>query len=275
MEIFDGKKLSKKILDDLAKKVKQENLKLKLGAVLVGKNKASEIFVREKEKACQKVGIDFQLFKFPSEISPTELKSEIKKVVELIKNGGVIIQLPLSKKFNKNEFLNLVPTEKDVDVLSEESIGRFYSGNLKISPPLVCAIKEFFKKYKIKIKGKNIVVIGAGMLVGKPVSLWLLGEKANFSVVERYEKNVSSFTKNADIIISGVGSNGILKGDMVKKGVIIIDAGISVLKGKPVGDIDFKSVSKKASYITPTIGGIGPMTVACLLKNLITLDLKK
>ena len=281
MIILDGKKLAEEILDNLKKEIPAQggsasggkNRRLKLAVILVGENPVSQIFINQKKKACERVGIDFKLYQFPKKISSQELKKEIEKITKDNSNSGIIIQLPLPSKFIPEEFLNLIPEEKDIDVLSEKSLGKFYQGTLKILPPTVQGILEIFKNYKIFLKGKNIVIVGAGRLVGFPLALQLLKEKATVSVLNEFSKDTPSFTKKADILISAVGKPNLIKGDMVKNGAIIIDAGTSTKEGKLLGDVDFKSVSKKASYITPVPGGVGPMTVACLLQNLVKLNL--
>jgi len=297
MKLLDGKKLSEKILADLKREIKKSNLKLRLDVVQVGENSVSQIFINQKKKACEKTGINFKLFKFPAKISALEFKKEIKKITKNPSNSGIIIQLPLPEKFLPEDynpptalpafgwapFLNLIPEEKDIDVLSEKSLGKFYQGTSKILPPTVNGILRLLKNYKVKLKGKNVVVIGAGRLVGFPLAIQLLKEKATLSVLNEFTKDAPSFIKKANILISGVGRPNLIKSKMVKKGVVIIDAGSAMKKasgpsgqrpggGKLVGDVDFKEVSKKASYITPVPGGVGPMTVACLLENLVKLN---
>jgi len=274
-KILNGKELSEKILAKLKKEVKKSKLKLRLAVVQIGENPVSQIFINQKKKACEKTGINFKLFKFPAKISVLELKKEIEKIVKNPENSGIIIQLPLPKKFLPEDFLNLIPEEKDVDVLSEKSLGKFYQGTLKILPPTVQGILYLLKNYKIELRGKNVVIVGAGRLVGFPLAAQLLKEKATLSVLNEWTRDASSFTKKADVLISGVGKPNLIKGNVVKKGAVVIDAGTSMKKGKLVGDVDFKSVSKKASYITPVPGGVGPLTVACLLENLATLNKKK
>lgn len=272
MIILDGKKLSEKILKDLERKVRKSKLKLTLVVVQVGENPVSQVFINQKRKACEKVGINFKLFKFPDRISPLRLKRKIKEIAKTSTNSGIIIQLPLPKKFFPEEFLNLIPEEKDIDVLSEKSLGKFYQGTLKILPPTVNGILRLLKNYKIKLKGKNVVIVGAGRLVGFPLAIQFLKEKATLSVLNKFTKDAPLFTKKADILISGVGRPNLIKGNMVKRGIVVIDAGTSYKKGRLAGDVDFKSVSKKASYITPVPGGVGPLTVACLLENLVKLN---
>jgi len=271
-EILNGKELSEKILAKLKKAVKKSKLKLRLAVIQVGENSVSQVFINQKKKACEKTGINFKLFKFPTKISVLEFKKEIEKIVKSQVTSGVIIQLPLPKKFLAEEFLNLIPEEKDVDVLSEKSLGKFYQGTLKILPPTVSGILYLLKSYKIGSIGKNVVIVGAGRLIGFPLATQLLKEKATLSVLNEWTRDASSFTKKADILISGVGKPNLIKGNVVKKGGVVIDAGTSMKDGKLIGDVDFGSVSKKASHITPVPGGVGPLTVACLLENLVKLN---
>src|SRR4030043_1923500 len=243
VKLLNGKKLSEEILKELRKKIKRNHLELTLGVVLAGDNKVSKIYIKHKRKACQKTGISFKLFKFSSKINTLELKKEIKKILPVV--SGLIVQLPLPKKIKAQEVLNIIPTEKDVDCLSEKSLGKFYTGKFLILPPMAGAISQIFKKYKIKIKGKNVVIIGAGRLTGKPMTIWFLQKKATVAVVNEFTKNIIFFVKNADILFSGVGKPNLITGEMIKRGAVIIDAGTSNNKqGKLVGYIDFKSVSK-------------------------------
>jgi len=246
MIILDGKKLSEKILKKLKAEIKRKRLKLKLSIILVGEDSDSKIFIRQKQKACKRVEIDFELFKFSSKISNSELKKEIRKIVQNPDIENIVVQLPLPKGLNTEEILNLIPKEKDAEILS----------------PVVCAVDRILKEYKISLKNKSIVLIGKGRLVGRPLSTWLRNQKMEFFSlweISRRETNIDKI-KNADVVISGAGKRNLVKGKMVKKGVVVIDIG---------KDVDFKSVSKKASYITPVPGGVGPVTVACLLQNLI------
>lgn len=272
MIILDGKKLSLKILEGLKEEIETRRLKLKLAVILVGDNFASKVFIRQKEKACRFAGIDFELFSFFSDIRSEELKKEIKKIVANPASSGIIIQLPLPEKLNLQEILNLVPAKKDIDVLCEENLGKFYGGTLSIFPPVVGAIKHFLEEYEINTKGKHVVLVGAGALVGFPSALWFFRKNATVSVINEFTKDISWITKRADIIVSGVGKPGLIKGDMVKDGAAVIDVGFGFENGKISGDIDFKTVSKKASFVTPVPGGVGPMTVACLLENLVKLN---
>jgi len=282
MIILDGKGLSIKILERVKKSIKRKNLRLSLAVVQVGENSVSQVYINQKEKICKAVGIDFILYRFSEDITTDKLKEEIKKISDNSDISGIIVQLPLPKNINTQEVLNAIPPEKDIDRLSEESFGKFSSparpkplakedGDSSILPPVVCAVSKLLKEYKIKVKGKNVILVGAGKLVGKPLMIWFSREGAVVTVVDKNTRNPEYFTKKADILISGVGRPNLITGEMIKKGAVVIDAGTSSEKGKIKGDVDFKSVSKKASYITPVPGGVGPMTVACLLKNLVIL----
>ncbi|MEA3344336.1 MAG: bifunctional 5,10-methylenetetrahydrofolate dehydrogenase/5,10-methenyltetrahydrofolate cyclohydrolase, partial [Patescibacteria group bacterium] len=254
MKTLDGRKLSKKILKNLEIEIKAKKLKLKLAVILVGKDRVSEIFTLEKQKACEKIGIDFKLFRFSSKIKLVEFKKEIKKIANNHFISGIVIQLPLPKHLDSQEVFNLIPFKKDIDILSELGIGKFYTGMSPIIPPTVQGINHLFKEYRIPLKGKNIVVVGKGRLVGCPSVLWLLKQKSTVIAVDKFVKDISFFTKNADIIISGTGNPNLITNKMIKKGVVLIDAGTCQQGDKLMGDIDTKSVSKKANYISPVPG---------------------
>lgn len=274
MIILDGKKTAKRILDRMKKGIERKNLKLKLAAVSVGSNKVSEIYIGRKKKACEEVGIAFELLRYPRNIKEEELKAEISKISDDPEFSGIIVQLPLSKRINAQNILDAVAKEKDIDVLSERSLGAFYSGSSKVSPPVVSAVSILLREYKINVNGKNVLVIGTGRLVGKPLVVWLMREGATVSAANSKTKDVSLFSKKADIIISGVGKPGLITRTMLKKGVVLLDAGTTIEGGTLKGDIDFESVKNIASFIAPVPGGIGPMTVACLIRNLIDLNNK-
>jgi len=272
MIILDGKKTAQKILRNIKKETNVRKLKLGLAVVQVGDNQVSSVYINQKRRVCESLGILFGLFNFPESIEEQELRKEISRTAENPEYSGLIIQLPLPKKFNTQEILNLIPSEKDVDVLSEASLGKFYTGNLKIFPPVVCAISTLLKEYKIGLEAKNILVIGSGRLVGKPLTLWFVSQGATVSIVNSKTKDIPFFSKNADIIISGVGKPNLIMGKTIKEGVVLVDAGTSIESGKLKGDVDFASVKNKTGYIAPVPGGVGPMTIACLINNLLKLN---
>jgi len=274
MTLLNGKKLSEKILDNLKKEIAEENLKLKLAVILISGDPVSKIFVKQKEIACKKIGIEFLPFEFSGKASFSEIAGIIKKLNKKPDISGIIVQLPLLEHLRKRdqEILNIISAKKDIDILSEENLGKFYTGKLFVLPPVVGAVSFLLNSHKIPVKGKDIVLVGAGRLVGFPLAVWLLKQKATVSVINEFTEDACDFLKKSDIIISGAGKPNLIKGSMVKKEVIIIDAGTVLKQGRLIGDVEFKSVSKKAKFITPVPGGVGPLTVACLLENLVKLN---
>lgn len=272
MVILDGKKLSQKILEEVRQEILALKKKIRLAVVVVGKDPIVSKFIEQKKKAAESVGINVRIYPFEDSITTNELRKRIAEIVHEEKNMGVIIQLPLPAQINAQYILNSVTPEKDIDLLSARALGNFVAGKSPIMPPVAGAVQALFDEYKIDYKNKYIVVVGAGNLVGKPVALWLLNEKVTFGVVRSSTKSPNDFLRQADIIISGIGEPKFITGDVIKEGAVIIDAGTSESEGKVVGDVDFDSVAPKASYLTPVPGGVGPVTVAILLKNLATLD---
>lgn len=272
MTLLDGKKLSQKILAEVKTAAEQFTPPLRLTVIMVGEHPATLSFIKQKQKSCEDVEIDFKFYTYPADISTAQLRKNLNKICKLKKNTGVIVQLPIPEHINKQYILNTVPPEKDVDVLSERSLGKFYTGRSPILPPTIAGIMKFFEEYNIEIKGKHIVIVGAGTLVGKPLATHLINQKSTVVSVNETTPNISHFTKDADILITGVGKPGLITDDVVKDGVVVIDAGLAEANGKITGDVDFDSVSKKASYITPVPGGVGPVTVAMLLQNLLVIS---
>lgn len=265
-ELLNGKALSERLL----KRIKERGKDLSLAVVVVGADPVSGSFVRQKEKACEKAGVDFKKYEFGETIEESELKEKIEEIAK--ESKGLVVQLPLPSGINFQEILNSIPLEKDADVLSEKRFQLFESNESSIFPPVVGAVDYLLKEYSIPLEGKKVVLLGKGRLVGKPLSVWLKNNRADFSVVEKDTENPQNLLKQADILISGVGKPGIIKGEDVKEGAVVIDAGTSLEGGQLKGDVSFEEVSKRARYITPVPGGLGPLTVACLLENLLKLN---
>lgn len=263
MKLLSGKELSERMLEKL------KGSKAKLSVIQVGDNAVSKTYIDRKREAAEDIGVYFELVEFPEDIEQEKLIRSIKEVAE--NTDGLIVQLPLPKNLVQDEVLKAIPTEKDVDVLSADSFESFSDDSFPVLPPTVCAISELFLEYGIDIKEKNIVVVGSGRLVGKPIAVWLKNKGVNVNVLDSKTEDLASEVKKADIVITGVGKPNLITGDMVKEGVVVIDAGTSVEDGETSGDIDFDSVSKKASMISPVPGGVGPLTVSCLLRNLVIL----
>lgn len=269
---IDGKKLSEKILKRVREKIKQEELDLKLTAALIGEDPVSKVYLEKKQNACEQAGIEFELFQFSAKLSEEELEGKLKKMANNKHVSGAMIQLPIPKNYTSQPLLNTIPPEKDADVLSKGPLGRFYTATSPIMPPTPKAIAEILKEYELDVEGVNVGLVGTGALVGYPLSLWLHRQKATVIAVNEFTKNPEELLQEADIIISGIGIPNTVTADMVKPGAVVIDAGTAFIDGKLTGDVDFKNVSEKASLITPTPGGVGPITVSCLLENLVTLN---
>ena len=282
MTIIDGKKISEDILNEIYLKVQEranQGLKIPhLAAILVGDDGPSETYVNSKIKACEKVGFNSSLFNYDKNISEEKLIHEI----ELINNNddidGFIVQLPLPSSINQNNILNSVNPNKDVDGFHPINYGKMTLGVSSFIPATPYGILQLFQRYKIDLDGKKCLVIGRSQIVGRPISILLSqsNEFCNATVTLAHSRtiNLDLLTLDSDVIISAIGKPEFLKAEMVKEGAIIVDVGISRVKDSSskkgyriVGDVDFKNISKKASYITPVPGGVGPMTIAMLLSN--------
>jgi len=269
VRILSGVPISKRILGSLKKKRKKD---LFLCVIQVGDNLVSKKYIEEKEKFAKELGVGFRLVSLPPTISQAKLEQKIQNIGKDKKITGMIVQLPLPRRFNTQHVLDLIPKGKDVDVLSSTSFSDFALGILPILPPTVSAIALLLKATQRNIEGANIAVVGAGRLVGLPTALWLSHKGATISLIQKGTRNAATIILKSDIVISGVGKPGLISGTMVKKGAVVIDAGTSVEGGSSKGDVDFESVKKKASFITPVPGGVGPLTVACLFQNLFLLN---
>lgn len=261
----------------MLEKLKRKGFKrnLCLAVIQVGKFAASETYLREKQRACEYVGIRFKAHRFLQGMPTERLKKEIRIIAKNRSVTGLIVQLPLPSHLNAQEICDAIPLEKDADVLSSASFGLFALGRLPFLPPTVGAVQELFQRYNISIAGKRILLVGSGRLVGFPLASWLMRQKATLTIANSKTRNLPRLAKEADIIISGVGKPGLITGSMIKKGAVVIDEGTSVEQGLTKGDVDIESVSEKAGFLAPVPGGVGPLTVACLLGNLAILSEKK
>ena len=282
MKLIDGKKISEKVLDEIKFSVQnrvKDNLKIPhLAAILVGDDGASKTYVNSKIKACEKVGFKSSLFKFDDSISEIELLNQIKKINENDDIDGFIVQLPLPKHINQEVILNKVSPAKDVDGFHPNNYGKMTLGIDTFIPATPAGIVELIERSEIQTEGKKCLVIGRSQIVGRPISI-LLSQNKSFgnstvTVAHSRSKDLEKLCLDSDIIISAIGIPEFIKGNMIKKGSSIIDVGITRVddlsspKGyRIVGDVDFKSVSNTVGYITPVPGGVGPMTIAMLLKN--------
>jgi methylenetetrahydrofolate dehydrogenase (NADP+)/methenyltetrahydrofolate cyclohydrolase len=271
MILLEGKPIAEEIKSKLKDGVASLGYVPRLGIVLVCKNLVSAKFVALKEKFAGDIGAQTRRYEFEENITTNELRARMKDIVHEPQNRGVIIQLPLPAHIDTQSILNTVVPEKDVDVLSARAVGDFQVGKEKILPPVAGAVKALFEKYNISVRGKHVAVLGYGRLVGQPLAMLCLREGGLVTVVSDEKNFDPAVLKNADIVISGMGTPRFIKGEHVKEGVVVVDVGTSEMAGEMVGDVDFESVSKKASYITPQKGGVGPLTVAMVFQNLVIL----
>jgi len=269
--ILDGKKLREELLANYKNIIEKENLKIKLAIIQVGDNEASNIYVKNKEKYCNMVGIKTDIYKLSSDTKEEELINLIDKLNKIKEVTGIILQSPVPKHIDYDRCSKTILSSKDVDGFTKENIYKLYMNEDTIMPATVKGIIVLLKKYNINIDGSNVVIIGRGNIVGKPLSLALTNENATVSLLHSHTKDITKYTKEADIIISACGTPNIITSDMIKDNSVVIDVGVNRINGKIVGDVDFESVSKKASYITPNPGGVGPMTIAMIIDNLIKL----
>ncbi len=273
MTILDGKKLSEKIKLEVkteADKLKEKGVTPGLAVILVGNDPASQVYVGMKAKACKASGIYSIVHEFPETIAESELLDTIKRINQNPNIHGLLIQLPLPKHIDTTKVLEAVDPSKDVDGFHPYNVGRLVAGLDSFAPCTPLGVMELFKEYNINVKGLDACVVGASNIVGKPMQALLLNEFATVDICHIHTKNLKEHTKKADIVIVGVGKVNLISDDMIKDGAIVVDIGINRLEnGKLVGDVDFENVSKKASFITPVPGGVGPMTIAMLLKNTI------
>jgi len=282
MTILDGKKVAQDIRNEL--KADIEKLKTTgsempgLVAILVGDNPASESYVKGKAKACEEIGMRAKTEKYPAEMKEEELLQLIESYNNNKQFHGILVQLPLPEHIDEDKVIEAISPQKDVDGFHPISVGNLVIGKPAFRSCTPAGIQELLIRYKIETKGKHLVVLGRSNIVGKPIANIMLQKKefANsiVTICHSAAPNVSYYTKQADILVAAMGSPKFVKANMVKDGVVVIDVGInrvddkSTAKGyKLIGDVDFDEVSKKASYITPVPGGVGPMTIAMLLKN--------
>ena len=269
--IIDGKKTAAKLREDLKKKI--INLKSSFNSVpgltviLIGEDPASKIYVKNKEKFSKEVGVNSEVIRYPQNVEEKVVLDKIKELNNNKKVSGILVQLPLPKHINKKQVIETILPDKDVDGFHPVNVGNLSSGHDSNIPctPLGCLL--LLKEIEKNLTGKHAVVIGRSNLNGKPMTQLLLKENCTVTVTHSKTKDLKSECNRADIIIAAAGIPKLVKGDWIKKGAIVIDVGINKTKSGLVGDVDFEQVSKVAKAITPVPGGVGPMTIACLLNN--------
>lgn len=274
MILLDGKALSEKIKEEVkievAQLVEEKQITPGLAVILVGNDAASATYVASKAKSCKNAGIYSVVHEMPESITQEELLETIQRMNENPKLDGILVQLPLPKHIDTTTVLEAIDPLKDVDGFHPYNVGRMVSNLDSFLPATPFGVMRMFDEYGIELSGKNVVVIGSSDIVGKPMASLLINAKATVTVCNSRTKDLKAHTLAADIVVIAVGVPFLLKGDMVKDGAVVIDVGINRLDtGKLVGDADFESLKEKCSHLTPVPGGVGPMTIAMLLKNTI------
>jgi methylenetetrahydrofolate dehydrogenase (NADP+)/methenyltetrahydrofolate cyclohydrolase len=271
--IIDGKALAKKIREELKEEcneLRANKIIPKLAVIMVGNNPASKVYVRNKSKACDEIGIEYEEHLLESNVTQQELDELIKKLNDDKKVNGILLQSPIPEHLDINQAFKTITYKKDVDGFTPSSVGKLTIGEDTFISCTPYGVMKMFEEYNIDLTGKDVVIIGRSNIVGKPLAQCCLSKNATVTVCHSKTKNLKEHTKRADILIAAIGKAKFVTKDMVKEGAVVIDIGINRNEdGKLVGDVDFENVEKIASYITPVPGGVGPMTIAMLMNNVI------
>lgn len=271
--LLDGKKVSEEILSRLKIQLKKSNLSPKLSIVLCGDDPASELYTKMKKDRGDFIGLNTEIKNFNADITEGELIKELKIINNT--SNGVMMQLPLPKHLSSKNILSYIDPNKDVDGLTATSLGKIMMGDEEFSPATPKGIIRLLEEYSIDLEGKEVTIINRSTVVGKPLAMMFLNRGATVTVCHSKTKDLLKHTKNADIIVVGVGQPNFLTAEMIKEESIIIDVGTNKTEDGLKGDVDFENVKEKASFITPVPGGVGPMTVAMLLENVVAKVLDK
>ena len=270
-KILSGKDVSERIKDELAKEVetlKEQGIFPGLAVIIVGDDPASRVYVNNKKKACERLGIYSEEYALPADTSEEELLGLIDRLNKKEFISGILVQLPLPKHINEKNVIERIDPKKDVDAFHPVNVGKIMTGDYDFVPCTPAGIMELIKESEVSVCGKECVVVGRSNIVGKPMAMLLLHENGTVTVCHSRTKDLKEKTKNADILVVAVGKPNFVTGDMVKEGAVVIDVGINrIAEKKLVGDVDFETAEKVAGAITPVPGGVGPMTIAMLMKN--------
>lgn len=273
-QIIDGKKLAAETRAEIAAQVevqKAAGVTPGLAVIIVGENPASQVYVRNKHKACGEVGMYSEVIELPGDTTEDMLLAKIAELNEDDKIDGILVQLPLPKHIDEEKIICAIRPDKDVDAFHPVNTGKIMIGNPDFLPCTPAGVMVMLKKTGIDITGKHCVVVGRSNIVGKPMAMLLLGANGTVTVCHSKTKDLAAVTREADILVVAIGRADFITGDMVKKGAVVIDVGMNRREdGKLTGDVDFASASEAASYITPVPGGVGPMTITMLLQNTLT-----
>lgn len=271
--IISGKEIATKVRANLklnVEELKKQGITPKLVVIMVGNDSASAVYVRNKSKACDEIGIDFEEFLLKEDTTREELLSLIKELNQRKDVHGILLQSPIPKHLDIREAFNTIDYKKDVDGFHPINVGKLSIGEEGFVSCTPLGVMKMLEEYNIDVQGKNAVIIGRSNIVGKPLAQLLLNANATVTICHSKTQNIDEITKEADILVAALGKPKFVKENMVKKGAVVIDVGINRNEeGKLVGDVDFTEVEKKASYITPVPGGVGPMTIAMLMTNVV------
>ena len=272
MRVIDGTAIAKGMLDELKLEIAKAGLSPKLSVIIVGDDPASKTYLKSKEAACSHVGIAYEKYMLPSSTSQAELLNLIKELNESDANA-ILLQMPLPKGMDEETSLEAIDPAKDADGFHPTNIGRLILGDESIAPATPSGIIELLNRSGIEVSGKHAVIVGRSNVVGKPLAAMLLNRDATVTICHSRTSSLAKITREADILAVAVGKPNFITSDMVKAGAVVIDVGINKVGGSTVGDVDFERVKEKASAITPVPGGVGPMTVASLMRNVFLLAL--
>ena len=273
-KIISGKEVSAKVKNEVKEKtieLKNKGIEVGLAVVIVGDDPASRVYVNNKKKACEEVGFTSYEYALPAETTEAELLALVDKLNKDDKVNGILVQLPVPKHINETAVINAISPDKDVDAFHPVNVGKIMIGDYAFLPCTPAGVMELIDSTGVDIAGKSCVVIGRSNIVGKPMSMLLLHRSGTVTICHSKTKNLKEICANADILVAAVGRPNFVTGDMVKEGAVVIDVGINRLEnGKLCGDVNYEEAEKKAAFITPVPGGVGPMTIAMLMKNTLT-----
>ena len=271
MKLIDGKEVSLYIKEKIRDEAKTLKTRPGLAVILVGDDPASHVYVNNKKKACEFCGFYSESYELPANASQAELLELIDVLNENDMIHGILVQMPLPSHIDENAVIERIRADKDVDAFNPVNVGKIMTGDFDFLPCTPAGVMELLKYYNIDVSGKRCAVIGRSNIVGKPMAMLMLHANATVTICHSRTKDLSSVVKEADIVVAAVGRKCFVTADMVKEGAVVVDVGINRGEdGKLYGDVDFEEVSKKASYITPVPGGVGPMTIAMLMQNTLT-----
>lgn len=273
-EIISGKIVSAKVKEDVRKEAEilaEKGIKIGLAVVIVGNNPASRVYVNSKKKACEEVGFSSYEYALPEETTQQELLDLVDVLNNDEKVNGILVQLPLPSHIDENAVINAISPDKDVDAFHPFNVGKIMIGDFAFLPCTPAGVMELIDSTGVDVCGKSCVVIGRSNIVGKPMAMLLLHRSGTVTICHSKTKNLAEICRNADILVVAVGKANFVTGDMIKEGAVVIDVGMNRLEnGKLCGDVNFAEAEKKAAFITPVPGGVGPMTIAMLMKNTLT-----